>query len=524
MQFSNVIRNGHKTVHLSEENGIGRGAGNLNKWTRLAGVNGKEYSTYCPVAYFSSNQVSYEIVGHSYSEVSLSKTALNMSIFAQEAIVKLYNENTQGKDAEIANDKRNYSTSLSYKEKLPSWALGTVVGLQGGTLRVSEKLNLLLENGAHIDAVWIQDWVGKQPTKFGSRLQWKWQLDTLSYSMFGTFKKELVEKNIKLLGYINPFFAEDGSYSKEGVLKGYFVKNELGETVRFNFGGMNGYMLDIFNPAAYSWMKNCIKTNLIDNGFDGWMADFAEWYPITKGKQFAHTAALHNQYPVMLAKLNREVIKESGKNLIFFNRSGGYETWKYSNMMWLGDQLTNYSKEDGLPSVFIAYLSSAASGLPIVHSDVGGYTSVKKPVIKNVIRDENLLKDWMLLEAFTPIFRTHEGLLPFENSQVYSNENLIKLFVRFSHIHKALVPYFEKNVEQEDFIKPALLENDIVVDYSFKVGNDIIIAFKPNFTMLKSIQWILVSNEGKLTDTVLPNQKVVVLVRKGSEVENVLTF
>jgi len=522
MQFSNVVRNDYKMVHLSEENGIGRGSGSLNKWTRLAKVNGKEHSTYCPVAYLNSGEIAFELVGHHYSEMTVHKTSVQLDVFSKEVILNVYDAYPNGKEADLSYSMRDKSNSLLNKEKLPSWALGTIVGLQGGTERVKEKLNFLLDKGAHIDAVWIQDWIGKQPTKFGSRLQWKWQLDETSYSEFSSFKKDLATKKIKLLGYINPFFAEEGVYSKEGVVKGYFVQNELGETERFNFGGMNGYMLDIFNPAAYAWMKNIIKTNLINNGFDGWMADFGEWYPIEKGRLFSASVEKHNQYPVLWAKLNREVINESGKELIFFNRSGGYDTWKYSNMMWLGDQLTDYSKDDGLPSVFNAYLSSTSSGLPWVHSDVGGYTSVNKPIIKKVIRDENLLKDWMLLEAFTPVFRTHEGLLPSENSQVYDNENIATIFARFTNIHHALIPYFEKNSNPNFSILFAHLENDLVGDYAFKMGNDLIIAYEPNFTMLKSIQWKLVSNEGKLTDTTLPNQKIVVLVRKGSEVEKVL--
>lgn len=522
MQFSNIVRNDYKTVHLSEENGIGRGSGSLNKWTRLAKVNGKEHSTYCPVAYLNSGDIAFELVGHHYSEMTVHKTSVRLDIFSKEVVLNIYDAYPNGKDADLSNSMRDKSNSLLNKEKLPSWALGTIVGLQGGTDRVEEKLTFLLDNGAHIDAVWIQDWVGKQPTKFGSRLQWKWQLDEKSYNEFSSFKKDLATKKIKLLGYINPFFAEEGVYSKEGVLKGYFVQNELGETERFKFGGMTGYMLDIFNPAAYGWMKNIIKTNLIENGFDGWMADFGEWYPIEKGNLFAASAEKHNQYPVIWAKLNREVISESGKELIFFNRSGGYDTWKYSNMMWLGDQLTDYSKDDGLPSVFNAYLSSANSGLPWVHSDVGGYTSVNKTLIKKVVRDENLLKDWMLLEAFTPVFRTHEGLLPNDNVQVFDHENIAKIFARFTKIHRDLIPYFEKYSSQNFSILFAHLENDLGGDYAFKIGNDLIIAYKPNFTMLKSIQWKLVSNEGKLTDTTLPNQKIVVLVRKGSEVEKVL--
>ncbi len=516
MQFSNVIRNDYKTIYLTEENGIGRGSGSLNKWTRLAGVNGKEYSTYCPLAIIKGSDVAYEIKGHSYSEIMVSKTTVKMDIFAQDVTILLHNLTQE------SGISHSLSNELDSKEKLPDWALGTIVGLQGGSEYVLEKVHYLLEKGAHIDAVWIQDWVGKLPTKYGSRLQWKWQLDGTHYNNFDNFKAELKANNIKLLGYINPFFAEEGTYSEEGLQKGYFVQNELGETERFNFGGMSGYMLDIFNPAAYSWMKNIIKTNLINSGFDGWMADFGEWLPILKGKQFARSAELHNRYPVLWARLNREVINESGKELIFFNRSGGQDVQKYSNMMWIGDQLTDYSEKDGLPSVFVAYLSSAASGLPIVHSDVGGYTSVNKSILKKVVRDENLLKDWMLLEAFTPVFRTHEGLLPSENAQVYDNENLAIIFARFTNIHHVLMPYFKELGTPSNSIKPFQIENDLVGDLAFKVGNDIIIAFKPNFTMLKSIQWKLVNNEGKLSDTTLPNQKVIVMIKKGSIIERLL--
>ena len=67
---------------------------------------------------------------------------------------------------------------------------------------------LTWDAGAQIDAVWIQDWVGKRQTKYGSRLNWTWQLDTIQYPAFKNFKEELTKKNIKLLGYVNPFFAE----------------------------------------------------------------------------------------------------------------------------------------------------------------------------------------------------------------------------------------------------------------------------------------------------------------------------
>ena len=32
--------------------------------------------------------------------------------------------------------------------------------------------------------------------------------------------------------------------------------------------------------------KNIIQTNLVDQGFSGWMADFAEWYPMSGDAEF----------------------------------------------------------------------------------------------------------------------------------------------------------------------------------------------------------------------------------------------
>jgi alpha-glucosidase len=522
MQFTSPQRNLRTTVHLAEENGIGRGSGSINKWTRIAGVNGKEHSTYCPVAYLMGRRAGFQLSGHQYSEMRLTKTRLHVDVFTQEVMLLVYDPHPIQKTNSSPTPLHDFSARLWHQERLPDWALGTILGVQGGTFKVSEKLNFLLLHGAHIDAVWIQDWVGKQPTKYGSRLQWKWQLDTLNYPMFMEFRNELSEKNIKLLGYINPFFAQEGSYTSEGLQKGYFVKNELDETERFKFGGMNGYMLDLFNPAAYSWMKGIIKTNLIDNGFDGWMADFAEWYPIRKGTRFMTTAEQHNSYTVLWAKLNREVIRESKKELIFFNRSGGHEVWKYSNMMWLGDQMTDYSLYDGLPSVFNAYVSSAVSGLPIVHSDVGGYTSVKKTMIKNIIRDENLLKDWLLLEAFTPVLRTHEGILPDDNVQVYDHQNIAKTYARFTQLHRVLLPYFNEHLYRFVGQVPVWEETTYMGKYAMHWGPDVILGLDIDPSFVESNMWRWMTNEGFLADETLPGQRIAVLIRKGSEVEELV--
>jgi len=56
------------------------------------------------------------------------------------------------------------------------------------------------------------------------------------------------------------------------------------------------------------------------------------------------------------------------------------------------------------------------------------------------------MKRWIELCAFTPVFRSHEGILPDENLQVYDAE-MHEFYARFARIHQRLRPYLEAQVE-----------------------------------------------------------------------------
>lgn len=517
IQFSEYNNYNKKIINLSQENGLGRGGGSISKWTKLAKVAGENYATYCPSPLIlTSKNRSFAWNEYAYSEVDFTSEIINFTILEESV------EFTLGYD-DLTEQLNNITKPMPYA--LPKWSTGTILGLQGGSESVLNKVKAVMDAGAWIDAIWIQDWVGKRQTKYGSRLNWTWQLDSLQYPAFESFKTELNHKEIKLLGYVNPFFAEEGKYITEGLEKGYFIYEYNNDTPRlFDYGGMKGYMLDIFNEEAFEWMKGIIKTNLIDNGFSGWMADFAEWYPFGEDQEFIiDDLKKHNEYPVLWAKLNYEVIKESGEELFFFNRSGGTETAKYSSMMWAGDQMVDYSEEDGLLSIFDAYLSSSYSGLPMIHSDAGGYTSVKKPIIKNYIRDTALLKDWLFLEACTPVLRTHEGLLPEDNAQVY-DEDMKMFFAEVTQLHAKLQPYFESLITaRNEHNQPIFLEAKAVHASfnnqlkSMAVGQDLVIFIAAeNEKFSVHSDWAYLSINGKVSSSVENGLAVQVLIRKAS--------
>ena len=63
--------------------------------------------------------------------------------------------------------------------KLPDWMnRGAIIGMQGGTKTVLEKFEALKKSGTPMAGFWLQDWVGKRKTSFGSQLWWNWELDT----------------------------------------------------------------------------------------------------------------------------------------------------------------------------------------------------------------------------------------------------------------------------------------------------------------------------------------------------------
>src|SRR5690625_6291634 len=114
-----------------------------------------------------------------------------------------------------------------------------MLGVQGGTKVAGKKLDALLEHDVPITGLWIQDWVGQRKTDFCKQLWWNWELDEDHYANWDTFKQALDEKDIKVLGYVNPFVVDTSE--KENVKmslynvakeKDFLIKDENGEIGR----------------------------------------------------------------------------------------------------------------------------------------------------------------------------------------------------------------------------------------------------------------------------------------------------
>ncbi len=373
---------------------------------------------------------------------------------------------------------------LGRQPELPDWVYdGYILGIQGGTSVMMDKVRKALNAGIKVNGVWIQDWEGRRVTAAGKQLMWNWEYDKVLYPGLPEKIKELNEMGIKVLGYCNPFLAIEKPLYQIAHEHGYCVKNKEGADYLVTITTFPAAMVDLTNPEAYEWLKGIIKTNMIAFGLSGWMADFGEYLPTDCVLYSGEDAELiHNTWPAKWAKLNREAVEESGKlgEIMFFTRAGNTGTPRYSTMMWNGDNHVDFSLDNGLPSVIPAMLSLTCSGFGLSHSDIAGYTTFGP-----LRRSKELYMRWCEMNAFSPVMRGHEGINPDVNVQLDHDFDVLAIGAEASRIHAALKPYLKDAVKYNaekgvGVVRPLFFYYDepqaYKECYEYLLGRDILVA------------------------------------------------
>ncbi|KAD3338632.1 hypothetical protein E3N88_34153 [Mikania micrantha] len=430
-QFSHVDFKGRKVPIFVQEQGIGRGDQ--------------------PITFAANLMKSLYLEGYEYSVFDLTQD--------DRVQIQIHGDCVEGRilygnsPSELIEQ---FTESVGRPPVLPDWIIsGAIVGMQGGTNKVRHVWEELVAHDVPISAFWLQDWVGERKTIIGSQLWWNWEVDDTRYHGWKQLIKDLRAQNIKLMTYCNPCLAPMDS--KPNTKRNLFleakkldilVKNKNGETYMVPNTAFDVGMLDLTHPNTAKWFKNILQ-EMVDDGVRGWMADFGEGLPVDACIYSGEDPISgHNRYPEIWAQINREFTEEwkntlvekekedPSESLVFFMRAGFRNSPKWAMLFWEGDQMVSWQANDGIKSAVVGLLSSGFCGYAFNHSDIGGYCAVNLPFYKYT-RDEELLLRWMELNAFTTIFRTHEGNKPAVNSQFYSNERTLSHFARFAKVYKA---------------------------------------------------------------------------------------
>lgn len=454
-QFTHFDLKGKRVPIVVSEQGIGRGKQPLTFIVDLiAGAGGNWHTSYAPVPhYLTSAMRSLFLETHAYSvfdmrggdriQITLHEVPLRGSILAGETPGDLIGA---------------YTAATGRMRPLPDWILeGAIIGMQGGTEKVRRVWRQLASHDTPLSAFWLQDWVGQRKTVVGKQLWWNWELDRVQYPQWEELLEDLSAQNIRVMTYINPFIIDptvkpafERNLFQEALSEGYLIREPDGGPYLVKNTDFSAAMVDLTLPEAYEWMKSVIRDQVVGAGASGWMADFGEALPYDARLSSGESAAtFHNRYPEVWARLNREVIEETGRgdDFAFFMRSGYRESPRYSTLFWLGDQMTTWDEYDGIKSAVTGLLSSGLSGYAFNHSDIGGYTAVVTPLF-TLARDRELLMRWMELNAFSVVFRTHEGIAPDANHQIYSDDATLAHFSRCAKLYAAWADYRKQLVQE----------------------------------------------------------------------------
>ncbi|MCZ6806658.1 MAG: hypothetical protein O7F08_06870 [Deltaproteobacteria bacterium] len=335
----------------------------------------------------------------------------------------------------------------------PLWAYSLWIGSGGGSDAVLGEVDTLEAAGIPVSVLWVQDWGGAR-IDFDGGVRYVWEPRevcladdfcpenedcSVCYPQFGQMVSDLHERGYKFLTYVNPFIVEkpDQRFTMMKQM-GLLVNDPEGQTylsVGPNIPEKNGHP-DFSNPDTLDFIAESLANIVRDYGVDGWMADFGEWIPLDAvASDGSDGVERRNTFPIDWQRATREAmdaVRPDG-NWVMFARSGFTGVQSVAQIHWTGDQETNWSELDGLPTVVPALINMGLAGQPFVTHDIAGFARGDGPSTKE------LYQRWTELGAFTPIMRTHQGADKENNWRWDRDEETTAHFRKFTYVHCALM-------------------------------------------------------------------------------------
>jgi alpha-glucosidase len=495
LQLTYFDQKGRLLPILVQEHGVGRGRPVITRLVDLLASRGggTPVATECPAPQFITSRLrSMFLENEEYSTFDLRA--------AEQFDVKVWSGTMTGRilfGATPLDLVEVYTRTAGRMRALPDWVhQGVIAGVQGGTATVRQKLATLRQGDVPLAGLWIQDWTGVRRTEAGMQLWWDWQLDQGHYPDWQALVADLAASGARMLVYVNPFLSREPGHDalyREAVAQGYLVERQDGTPYLIRNTTFDAPLIDLSNPAARAWIKGVIRDRMIEGaGASGWMADFGEALMFDARLADGDPAVWHNRYPVEWARVNREAIEEAGRgaDILFFDRSGFTRSPGAATLFWLGDQLQSWDAYDGIKTQVVGILSGGISGFSLVHGDCGGYVALALPVdgheIALIARSPELLMRWMELSAFTPVFRTHEGLDPKVSAQFDTSPETLAHLARCGRIYRGLGAYrralvaeaaaFGHPVVRHPFLHFPEDTSVRALRYEFLLGPDLLVA------------------------------------------------
>jgi alpha-glucosidase len=341
----------------------------------------------------------------------------------------------------------------------PDWAFrGVWLGAQGGAAAVRERWRAAMDAGIPVTALWVQDWLGKRqflPGIWG--VKHRWVQDEEQYPGLEKLIADMAAEGVNFLGYFNPYVLPDYEHWAPMAEKKWVAMTPDGEPYKFQIITFPGGLIDVTDPEAVEYFKGFAR-KAVAMGQKGWMCDYGEALPYDAVLDGGSGRDLHNLYPTGWHRINREVLEEAypDGDFILLTRSGFTYEHKVAQVVWAADQEQEWEDRDGMPTVVRAALTIGLSGIPFYTHDVAGFSG--GPSTKE------LFMRWVEMGAFTPFFRTHDGLKKKENHRFNADAETLAHFKKMALMHQALLPYLKPLAREALDTGLPMIRHTILVD------------------------------------------------------------
>lgn len=299
------------------------------------------------------------------------------------------------------------------------------------------------------------------------------------------FVSRLRDQGFRVMPIIDPGVKQDKKYKiyKEGIKKGYFVKNPDG-TVYVNKVWPGDAVFPDFGREEVQqwWADNC--KYLVDTGTAGiWddmnePASFEGEIPdnivFSDGKYLSTHKKLHNVYGHNMAKATYNGLKKySHKRPYVITRAAYAGTQKYSTV-WTGD---NQSLWPHLQMMIPQLCNLGMSGFTFAGTDIGGF---------GADATAEMLTRWIEAALFSPLYRNHASMGTRAQEPWVFGEPTLSIYRKYLKLRYRFIPFlydlcYKETKDGLGIMRPLVLnyDQDPVVrtlNDEYMVGDELLVA------------------------------------------------